>query len=148
MILVQSLVHRFETISRSGYVKALLTLLAALLLAVIYDLRNFKNFSTQEAMDNAQLARNIFEGHGFTTSFVRPFGLFLIKQAGSTNEISKIGVPDISNPPVYPYMLAGLMKLVKFDFNITAPGKKINAFWGGGSDFRRFQPDFLIAVFN
>src|SRR5207253_2894052 len=59
-----------------------------------------------------------------------------------------IGVPDISNPPVYPYLLAGVMKALPFNFTIPSGATKIKSFWGNASDFRRFQPEFLITIFN
>ena len=36
--------------------------------------------TTPEGMDAAQLARNIAEGRGYTTLFVRPFSLFLVQR--------------------------------------------------------------------
>jgi hypothetical protein len=51
-----------------------------LALAFRYDLRAYRNFSTPEAMDSAQLARNISEGKGYTTMFIRPFSLYLVQQ--------------------------------------------------------------------
>ena len=66
--------------------------------------------------------------------------------------------PDIANAPVYPLVLAGLMKVLPFDYQVDLT----NRFWSsspshltGDSDqpltqrqFRRYQPDFLIFVFN
>ena len=49
-------------------------------LAVWYDLAAYKNLSTIEGMDAAQLGRNISEGRGFTTQFVRPFSIHLVKK--------------------------------------------------------------------
>lgn len=149
MFFLQFLIHRFEMITRSGYIRAAVTLMAALLIGMIYDLRNFKNLSTPEGMDNAQIARNLAQGRGYTTYFVRPFSLFLLDRAGvSTNRLAAPGVPDISTPPVYPAALAGLMKIGPFRYDIEGSGKDLKAFWGSGSDFRRFEPDFVIAIFN
>jgi hypothetical protein len=39
----------------------------------------YRNFATPEAMDSAQLARNISEGKGYTTLFIRPFSLYLVQ---------------------------------------------------------------------
>jgi len=36
--------------------------------------------STQEAMDTAQVAQNLADGRGYTTYFVRPFSMYLVKQ--------------------------------------------------------------------
>ena len=45
--------------------------------------------ATQEAMDAAQLARNIAQGKGYTTLFIRPFSMYLVKK----RNLEKQGVP-------------------------------------------------------
>ena len=59
-------------------------------LAVLYDLRAYRNFSTPEAMDTAQLARNIADGKGYTTSFIRPLSLYLVQR---NTEARQAGAP-------------------------------------------------------
>ena len=54
-------------------------------------------------------------------------------------------IRTLANPPVYPVVLAGLMKVLPFDFTISA---KARPFWSNGDRFWRYQPDFLIALFN
>ena len=51
-----------------------------LALVVLYNLRAYRNFSTPEAMDSAQLARNIADGKGYTTLFIRPLSLYLVQE--------------------------------------------------------------------
>jgi 4-amino-4-deoxy-L-arabinose transferase-like glycosyltransferase len=133
---LQGWIHRFEEGSGVRIVKAVALGIAVLGLALTFNLRNFKNFSAPEAMDQAQLARNIAEGRGFTTEFIRPLSLFLLRQKGGDMRL-KEAQPDISNPPVYPWLLAGLMHVVSFDY--TVPGAKT---------FRTFQPEIIIAWFN
>jgi 4-amino-4-deoxy-L-arabinose transferase-like glycosyltransferase len=125
-------------------------------LAVWYDTRQYRNMATQEAMDSAQVARNLAEGRGYTTMFLRPFSLFLVQrrtlathpdELTSTNaDLSRVetGHPDLANPPVYPVVLAGLMKTLPFHW----PVETKKAFWTDGGRFARYQPDFLIALFN
>src|SRR5439155_19125342 len=55
--------------------------------------------------------------------------------------------PDLANPPVYPFVLAGLMKVLPFDYAIPVTGKP-KPFWSNEGKFWRYQPDFLISVFN
>ena len=75
-------------------------------------------------MDAAQVARNLAEGHGFTTEFIRPFSIYLLQKHNraahpeamlSTNTVDLAQMngwhPDLANAPVYPVVLAGLMKL-------------------------------------
>jgi hypothetical protein len=155
MPLLQDLVYKHGT-GGKGYFRALTVMLAVLLLAIAYDLRDYRNFSTQEAMDAAQLGRRIAEGKGYTTAFIRPFSMDLIQGTNRSNHTAlKPGTvsddaqirgapPDISNPPVYPVVLAGLMKVIPFRF--TASTTK--SFWSSDGRFWRYQPDFLIAVFN
>lgn len=159
MMWVQALVHKLEMFSRAQKFLAVLLALAAALLALAYDLRNYRNMSVPEAMDSAQIARNLSEGKGFSTKFIRPFALFLLKRgragglgAGKTNEVAsavlKGEVPDISNPPVYPAVLAGWMKVAPFNFKIPQEKLRTRSFWGDLGNFQRYEPDFLIALFN
>lgn len=137
-------------------IKLILLALAALLLVVGYNWRGYKNMATQEAMDAAQLGRNIAQGEGYTTKFVRPFSIYLVKKtnqqkpgvitAGEFVDFAQIkeAHPDIANPPVYPVILAALMKVLPFDHTASAT----KPFWSSGGRFWRYQPDFLIALFN
>jgi hypothetical protein len=158
MPFLQESIHRFEEGPWTRYTRIAAICLAILTLFIVYDLRSYRNFSTPEAMDSAQLARNISEGKGYTTLFVRPLSIYLLQQhnesathadstSGSTNfdfAHIKTAHPDLENPPVYPLVLAGLMKVLPF--NYTVETKK--SFWSDNSKFQRYQPDFLIAVFN
>jgi hypothetical protein len=126
-------------------------------LALVYNLRAYRNLATQEAMDSAQLARNIADGKGYTTLFIRPFSLYLVQShneakhaaapATTNADFAQIKFnphPDLANPPVYPLLLAGLMKVLPFHYPIEL--KK--PFWSENGRFWRYQPDFLIAMFN
>src|SRR5512139_3260232 len=123
MPLLQDLLHKLEVGGGLRYVRLGLALLAILFLTAGYNWRAFRNMSTQEAMDAAQLARNIAQGKGYTTDFVRPFSIYLVKERkrsasggalpgpGANDGQMKGSHPDIANPPVYPVALAGLMKV-------------------------------------
>jgi len=113
--------------------------------------------NTLEAMDAAQLGRNLAEGRGYTTLFIRPLSMYLVKKrnqevkavptVGEVADFSEIRTPhpDLANPPVYPVVLAGLMKVLPFRYPMP---EKTQAFWNFRGNFWRYQPDFLIAVFN
>src|ERR1043165_2305554 len=150
-VLPQDLIHKMEAAISGRFARLLLAVMAALALIAAYDWRLARNFATQEAMDSAQLARNISDGKGYTTHFIRPFSMFLIKSANQDRiaslspdeaaDLSRVKGPhpDISNPPLYPALLAGWMKVMPFHFDIT---KK------AASEFSRYQPDFLITALN
>jgi hypothetical protein len=144
MMRIQEWIYKFEVGEGTRVIRLVLAVLALLALAAVYDLREYKNFSTAEAMDSAQVARNIAGGKGFTTLFVRPLSIHLVEQrqieiAQRTNDFAllKSGHPDLANPPVYPTLLAGLMKVLPFEWEIKA-----------GTPFSRYQPEVLIALFN
>jgi len=154
--LIQRIVHLFDVGAGSRVLRIVMVGLMAFALGLWYDLRDFQNFSTPEAMDSAQLARNIAEGRGYTTDFVRPLSVFLVSQRSESQSAGKaVGVdadfariqtrhPDLANPPVYPVFLAGLMKVLPFQSAVQFQKR----FWSEDGRFARYQPDFLIGVIN
>ncbi len=153
---LQQAIHKLEVGGGMRYFRRGLLLLGLLLFVVGYNLRAYRNMSTQEAMDSAQLARNIATGKGYTTDFVRPFSMFLVKrhniatsgtmELGKTLDLSEIknAHPDLANPPLYPAVLAGAMKVLPFNFSASTT----KPFWSAGGRCWRYQPDFLISLFN
>ncbi|TAK92929.1 MAG: hypothetical protein EPO07_18840 [Verrucomicrobia bacterium] len=152
---VQELIHKLEVGPGFKYIRRALIVLALVGLAVGYNWRNFRNFSAPEAMDAAQLARNISEGKGFTTYCIRPASIRLLKErAAGGNEAAasadsdparlKGRHPDLANAPLYPLALAGAMKVLPMHYkhDSTKP------FWNSDGRFVRYQPDFLIGLFN
>ncbi|MEY2465509.1 MAG: hypothetical protein QOD03_30, partial [Verrucomicrobiota bacterium] len=148
MLSLQDLINKIEGAGGSRYLRYALGLLALVLVLVAYDLRAYRNMAAPEAMDAAQLARNISTGKGYTTQFVRPFSMFLVKRVNEQPGASdpsriKAAHPDIANAPVYPVVLAGYMKLAPFKYSLT----NAKTFWINGGR-TRYQPDFLITLFN
>jgi len=135
---LQELIHKLEEGAGTRYVKVGLLVLGFLTLAFRYDIAEYKAFSTSEAMDSAQLARNIAQGRGYTTRFIRPLSIALLQAVRGDNQpVLKNEQPDISNAPVYPLVLAGLFKAIPFEFSI-----------GHSYDYTRYQPEVFIAIFN
>jgi 4-amino-4-deoxy-L-arabinose transferase-like glycosyltransferase len=162
MPFLQDLVHKFEVDGGMRYVRVALAVVAILLLVAAYNSCAFKNMATQEAMDAAQLARNIAQGKGYSTLFIRPFSMHLVQQRNQkTQNVPQVGKvadlaeirgmhPDLANPPVYPVVLAALMKVLPFNYEVDLT----HSFWSvpsrtpGKRIFHIYQPDFLIALFN
>jgi hypothetical protein len=156
MKLLQDLIHKLEIGSGLRYLRVGLACLAVVMLMVGYNWRAARNLGTQEAMDAAQLARNLAEGKGYTTQFIRPFSLHLVKKrseakfgrvpVGDNTDYSQIRGrhPDLANPPVYPWVLAALMKVLPFKWVLGPP----KPFWSMDGRFWRYKPDFMISFFN
>src|SRR6266850_4977988 len=156
MPIIQEAIHKIEVAGGMRHLRIGLMALAVIGVTALYNFRCFKNMSTQEAMDSAQLARNISSGKGYSTYFIRPFSMFLMRRHNEPrspygtrlSQLSQIQDrhPDIANAPVYPCVLAGLMKV--FPFRYAIPEKPM-PFWSRDNGaFWRYQPDFLIAAFN
>jgi len=154
--IIQNLIHKLEAGAGPRFFRVTALLLAVLALVLRYDVHAYQNLATPEGMDTAQLARNISEGRGYTTLFIRPLSLYLVQkhnEAGAPVALTnanfdfahvKTAHPDLANPPAYPVLLAGLMKILPFHYAMDLKG----AFWSDNGRFSRYQPDFLIAVFN
>jgi hypothetical protein len=156
MPFLQELLHKVEVGGGKRYFRISFVLLVVVVGVGLYNLRAYRNMGTQEAMDEAQLARNIAQGKGYSTLFIRPFSIHLVKTRNW--EKSRVPVvdgvadpaqirgphPDLANPPVYPVVLAGLLKVLHLDYTITSS----KSFWSSGGRFWRYKPDFVIALFN
>lgn len=162
---IQDLIHKFEEKSTVGK-QVVFVVALTFFIVLCYNWRAYRNMGTQEAMDAAQVGRNIAEGRGFTTQNIRPFSVYLIKThnqtrmvASETNsrpdyaQLKDNRHPDLANPPVYPLVLGGLMKVLPFKHQVNVK----DAFWSvparnptlaNPRQFWRYQPDFLIALFN
>src|SRR5579872_4864494 len=167
---LQDLIYRLEEGGGKIWLRIGAAALALALIALVYNWLCFNNMATQEAMDNAQLGRNIAEGKGFTTLFVRPFSMRLLQNSAAKNPTPRGPLdapdptrikephPDISNAPVYPFILAAVMKVLPFDYRVDL----VHRFWSASNNhpsadsdqtskagrFRRYQPDFIISAFN
>ena len=154
--IIQNLIHKLDVGAGRRFFRITAVLLAVVALAMLYDVHAYRNLATPEGMDAAQLARNISEGKGYTTLFIRPLSLYLVQKhnAGGTPpalinasyDFMRIQTaqPDLANPPVYPVLLAGLMKILPFQYAVDLK----SPFWSDNGRFGRYEPDFLIAVFN
>ena len=154
MPFIQDFIHKLEVGGGSRFFRIGLAVLTVAGLTFLYNWRGFRNMGTPEAMDAAQLGRNIAQGKGFTTLFIRPLSIYLVKkrnlERGGASEKAadpaqiKGQHPDIANPPVYPLVLAGLLKLLPLDYAASAT----KPFWSNNGRFWRYKPDFVIGCFN
>lgn len=133
---LQEMIHSLEEGAGARTLKWVGFIFAFLVLAVGYDLRAFKNFSNPDAMDAAQVARNVAEGKGFITQFIRPVSLYLVGQKTGAASLTNAH-PDLANAPAYPALLAGAMCLLPFDFKFPVE-----------EQFRTWQPEHVIAWVN
>ena len=82
-------------------------IVAALLLIVfaLYALRQFTGLHEPAAMEQAQLARNLAAGRGWTTYTIRPADLGALARADRAVPPGA-GIPDVRQAPGWPAVLA------------------------------------------
>jgi hypothetical protein len=135
---LQEWIHKIEEGEGTKYVRLVFSILALLGITALWHLREARNFAAPEAMDAAQLARNISRGRGFTTQNIRPVSISLIESRLGKESPSVLTNPhpDLANAPVYPVLLAGLMKAFPMKWAMGS-----GAFW-------RYQPERIIGGLN
>lgn len=158
---LQDTIHKLELGSGQVVVKLLATTLGFVLLAVWYDVQVFRGISTPEGLDAAQVARNLREGNGYSTQFIRPFSIHLLQShalgpptsSAVTNDTADGGLrgpnpkdpghvyghhPDLANAPAYPALLAGILMIMPFRYPDLLAAKSFSVYW----------PDLWIVGFN
>lgn len=129
---IQDYIHTLEAGAGRAVVRWILGLLFTLGLLALYLFTEARNFHNPEAMDRAQLARNLAAGRGYTTLYIRPLSVQLqmarAEQRGRPDPLL-LRQPhrDISNPPVQPVLLAGVFKLLPERFRSGLPGDLIRS---------------------
>ncbi|MGQ9732517.1 MAG: glycosyltransferase family 39 protein [Candidatus Zipacnadales bacterium] len=80
-----------------------LMVVGVVLLYVVYARAHITELSDPQAMDYAQLARNLARGEGFTTNFLRPLSLHRVQNISHH--------PDLVHAPLHPLWMALFFKL-------------------------------------
>jgi hypothetical protein len=139
MNLVQTLIFGLEEGRGRVFVRLIPLLVGFGFLLVFYDFSFYRGLNDAQSMDNAQLARQIARGRGFTTEFLRPHALVQMQAhlaaqsllGGGSGELFPADrfpagapriLPDTYNAPGYPCLLAAWFLLVKPQFDQT-PGE-------------------------
>ena len=97
----QSIVHSVEQGKAARAIRVALIVVAIIGVALVLLLFRFRGFAHAEAMDQAQLARQIADGQGFTTKFIRPLALWQLEtNTGTKINLAKSEMPDTFNQPL------------------------------------------------
>ena len=141
---IQEWIYQLEVGNLKKYISIAAVVLAVVGITVIYNMREYENFSSVESMEVAQLARNIATGQGYSTHCIRPLDLHVLKrllkgERPDTGAVFNKPVPDLANAPVYPVLLAAVMKVLPFDYDVLEQGK---------FDTYKYQPEVFIGWIN
>lgn len=143
---IQEYIHSLEEGAGRAWLIRFFVVLFGVFIGVVYHLTEFRNLVNLDAMDQAQVARSLSRGEGFSTKFIRPLSLHLLQEKAKAEgrDPSKVldggHHPDLANPPLYPAWLALWMRLAPFRFDIPQVDD--------ASAFTRYQPDVMLAAGN
>jgi hypothetical protein len=113
---IQDLVYNVEVGVGLVIIKYFLYLIFVFLLAALYVASQFQGFKEADAMEYAQLARQYAQEGNFRTQVIRPATLWYLVNNNVTRGETGTGDlmldhPDILHPPVFPVLMAGILKL-------------------------------------
>src|ERR1700730_10853358 len=113
---IQGAVHALEAGGLAVWIRRGLALVAIIALAVIY-FYGFRGLATSQAMDQAQIGREIASGHGWRTNFARPRAVGQLQAHGK--EIARKIWFDTYNAPLPPLVDAIALRPVKAHWTMT-----------------------------
>jgi hypothetical protein len=124
--------------------RRVLSLILVVLAFALYQNNEAKNFRAPEAMDLAQLGRNVAAGQGYTTGVIRPLSLHLLEEHAVRKGVDPRTVlvnrhPDLENPPIYPAILAVVFKAMPVSWWTRLPADEFH---------RRPMEEVVISALN
>lgn len=119
---VQWFVHTLEQGPGWAWLNRVLVSVVIAGVAVLWLMVKFSGFNTPEAMDQAQIGRQIAEGNGYTTTYARPLAMrLMLDRTGKC----PVPLPDVSQPPLGPLINAAVFKITRTDFAFP-PGEMVS----------------------
>ncbi|WP_448577116.1 ArnT family glycosyltransferase [Thermosphaera sp.] len=103
---IQDLVYNLDVGVGLRIVQVGLALLTVLLILLLFTATQFRGLDSPEAMDYAQLGRNLLVHKRFVTQNIRPLSLAHFRQRTGQVRAQVERHPDVFHPPLYPALLA------------------------------------------
>lgn len=122
---VQDLIYNVDSGMSSQVIKVALYISMVMIIMIIYWVSEFWGLKEPEAMDQAQVARQLMTDGSFSTKNIRPGVIWKLEQHGVDPRTAMLKHPDIIHPPVYPWILSKLFRFVEGAFE---PGQKVRTY--------------------
>jgi len=130
----QNIIRLVEVGEAQFLVRLVPLAVALLIIGGLYNFKVFRGLDDAQSMDNAQLARQVVRGEGYTTRFLRPQAVADLRNhltaqgqaAGVSTQLFPPNlfpagapriIPDTYNAPGYPLLLAAWFYCVKPEFD-------------------------------
>lgn len=117
---VQTVVHKLEEGGWAKWVKLAVLVGAVAFTVNLWFFRDagFRGLSHEKAIEQAQIAREIARGNGFTTQVIRPAALWLFEKNKGAFPVDR--QPDIYHAPLYPWVNSWVLSHVRDTWPMTA----------------------------
>jgi 4-amino-4-deoxy-L-arabinose transferase-like glycosyltransferase len=112
---VQGGVHSVEQGRVARWVIRVVVAVVLAGLALFWLLGKFNGFYIPDAMDQAQISRQIASGQGFTTLYARPLALRLFAERGAVPD----PLPEINQPPLGPLIGATALRATGMNTRVS-----------------------------
>ncbi|MBU0678571.1 MAG: glycosyltransferase family 39 protein [Verrucomicrobia bacterium] len=136
---IQDIVYNVDVGIGLRLIKTFLYFLFIFVIILLYTATQFKGFDNKDAMDCAQIARNLQATKKFQTQNIRPASMWYLIEKSSKADPMINAHPDILHPPLYPAVLAAGLFNVKWE----AAGSELREKRGGV-----FSPEKRVIVIN
>ncbi|MEN7973233.1 MAG: hypothetical protein ABFR47_05315 [Verrucomicrobiota bacterium] len=104
---LHDIVYSIDTGTGLKVIRVSLYILFLLVIVMLYTATQFRGLDNEEAMDYAQLGRNIsLNGGMLTTKCIRPSSMWKVASRNVQENSQVAGHPDLYHPPAYPMLLA------------------------------------------
>lgn len=118
---VQSAVHSVDQGNVAFFIKAGMITVLLIGLSMLYIFVHFHGLDNPTAMDQAQIARNLASGKGFTTGYIRPLALGMIQsRSGENTSVDVSQFPDFYQSPLNPWVNSLALRLIKGNWKMGA----------------------------
>jgi hypothetical protein len=110
---VQTAVRSLDQGSLGAFVKAAIFAVLIASLSLLYLFVQFSGLATPDAMDQAQIARRLADGKGFTTDYIRPLALSVVHRQEGKGQIDVSQFPDFFQSPLHPWINSFGLRLIE-----------------------------------
>ena len=119
---LQTLIHSVEQGRGAVLLRGFIALMVVLAVALVFLGWRFRGFSIPEAMDQAQVAREVARGHGWSTQMIRPLALWEFES--NNLPLPKQQFPDTFNAPLPPLVNSVAVKLAGDKIEFKPKGRE------------------------
>lgn len=107
-VTIQHVLHAIEQGKPADWLRRTLIVSVVAAISATWLLVKFNGFNNADAMDQAQIGRQLATGQGFTTLYARPLALHLM--LARTGRITH-PLPEVSQAPLGPFLNAVVLKI-------------------------------------